>query len=989
MATYTFKGTKVTGTGEAGFLVTKAKKNDTYLNTQTGHVYICTEAQSTWSRWKYVRTDIITKPNEAVHSLGTPVRGSENRVMSTRWTTSDWQKNAQNGKRMTSIYRVWQVNTWINKKHYPLKDAKEIGIGATESAINLSNLKIGGNTYDRSSFYPFTKRLLTSVACTIYTKNAKGYGPKIVVSRSFDKPRTPVIAAPTFNAENGHLTFRITTNAGTDYKERYDTRYKLTAKKASTKETTVVSDSFSTSTDFTVSYDAADYMQMSYGDYIEVKCEAWARGYKGDSSHATQTYYISYPAQASITGTEITSEDSTGKCTVKITTNSSKTHPVDGVKLEYLANVDYAISSAIPGDADWKDTGIVDDAECTALSVAVTELIPEKGKYTWIRVKSWHAAEGRLYRYSAYKDVMHKEAPTAEDDEIVILSAEPASGGTSAAVQLAWNADGQDDSTGTEISWSDELDTWKSTKEPDRYEFTWDDGEITSGGITYHSSARIIIKGLKEGERYYVKARRYLDGDIVSYSPYSDYATFVTSEIPESIVAICDSFIAKGLPLPVYWTFSGNGIQTRWQIEASVEGEDEKVILAEGEGSAGFTQIGVERLEEHAVNNSLTIRVGASTGSDFVWSEWKTVGIVSAPALEIEATDILTAQPFGFTATVTAPCRLLVIVTSEGASGEFPSGRRSQTAGDTIYSDIYEPEWADAQGEITASITLPEGLEFWKMGSYKLAVTALDEATGLSSEPHESVFSVDWTHLATDPFGDDEHTYVTLTAIDDTDDTGRHRKAVRIDLVPPEGAGADDVYDIYRLNGDGAQLIGEGFPLTHTTTDEYAPYGEDLTLYYRVAIRTPDGDVAFSDFEYNADGNYLRLDWDGYSLELPYNLEIADSYKKDVEIRQHMDGTSSGYWNDNVQKKGSLSTDVVRLTQPNEISLARRLARYPGTVFVRTPEGDAYEADVQVTDLSSRNKALYSVAFDAEEVGLTAEFMLPVPPGEEEEEEES
>lgn len=987
MATYTYKGTKVKGTGEGGVATPNVRRNDTYLNTQTGHVYVCVEAHPTWAVWRYIRTDIIAKPDQSVYGLGAPVRGSNgSRTMSTKWATSDWQKNTQNGKRMTSIYRVWQVNTWINQKHYPLKDAKEIGVNATESAINLNNLKIGNNTYDRSSFYPLTKRFLTSVACTVYTKNAKGYGTKVAVSRSFDKPRTPVIAAPTFNAENGHLTFRITTDAGIDYRERYDTRYKLTAKKASTKVTTVVSDSFSTSTDFTVSYDAVDYMQMSYDDYIEVKCEAWARGYKGDSAHATRTYYISYPAQASITGTDISSEDSTGKCTVFIKTNKNVEHPVDGVKLEYLANVDYARASDIPGNADWEDTGIVDDADCTALSVAVTELIPEKGKYTWLRVKSWHAAEGRLYRYSKYKDVMHKEAPTAEDDKIVILSAEPASGGKSAAVQLAWNADGQDDSTGTEISWSTELDTWESTSAPDVYMFEWDQGEITSGGVTYHSSARIIIKGLKEGERYYVKARRYLDGDVTTYSEYSDYATFITSEIPESIVAICDSFIAKGSPLPVYWTFSGNGIQTRWQIESYVNGADENVVLADGEGSTGFAQIGVERLEEHAVNNTLTIRVGASTGSNFVWSEWKTVSIVSAPTLTIDVDDALTAQPMSFDVTVSSPSRLLVIVSSEGATSQFPTGRLTQTYGDTIHSGVYDPEWSESEGLFTATVTLPTDLDFWKLGDYKLSVVATDTVTGLSSETSEHIFSIDWTHEAVSPFTDDSHKYVDVAPIDEVDDEGTHRKAVQIDLTPPIGSAESDVYDIYRLSADGAQLIGEGFPLTYTTVDEFAPFGEDLTLYYRVALRTVDGDVDFADFEYSADGDYLRFDWDGYYFESPYSVAVSDSYDKSVDIRQHMDGNSSGYWNSNVRKKSSLSTDVIRIIQPTEADLARQLGRYAGTVFVRTPAGEAYEADVQVTELSSKNRAVYSIAFDAIEVGLTAEFMLPIPEVEEEEE---
>ena len=994
MATYTFKGKIVTGTSEGNFKVPGAKRNNTYLNVQTGHVYICTEvhtdwASPGWSKWKYQRTDLIGTPNQGVYGLAAPTIGNGDRAFTAKWSQYDWQKNAQNGRRMTNQYRRWQVNTVIGRTAYPLRIDGKVGISGTETTIWLTNFKVGNTTYNRASFFPLTNRVITSVSCTVWTWNEKGYGPSVVASRALQLPREPVISEPSFNSSNGHLSFTITTDPGNDYRERYDTRYKMTVVNTRVSDDpVVVSDTSSTSTEFPVEYDAQDYMQMSYDDYIKVTVEAWARGLRGESKHVSRIYYISYPAKASITGAEISSEDSTGKCTVFINTNASTEHPVDGVKLEYLANVTYASPSEIPGDGvDWKDTGIVDDAECTALSVSVTELIPERGKYTWLRIKSWHASEGNLYRYSEFKDILHKEPASAQTSSIAVISAEPAKDGKSIAVQLGWNADGQDEATGTELSWSNELDTWKSTKDPDKYEFTWSDGRYpATGTLQYHDSAYITIKGLQEGEKYYIKARRYLEGDTVTYSAYSDHKDCMTSEIPESIVAVCDKFVAKGSSLPVYWTFAGNGIQTRWQIERKVNNQTESVVLANGEGSTGFAQIPAERLDKNTVDNSITIRVGASTGSEFVWSDWKAVSIVSAPTLSVNMNSTLTVQPFSFTATASKPCRLLVIVSSDGASGQFPTGKLTQTAGDTIHSDVYEPEWTASQNGFTTTVTLPRGLDFWNLGHYQLLVTAIDDSTGLSSEIVTKTFSVAWSHEAADPTGDDENIYVTLTPIDETDDTGQHRKAVQIDLTAPEGTVSTDVYDIYRLSGDGAQLIGEGFPLNYTAVDEYAPFGEDLTLYYRIAIRTQDGDIAYSDFEYVASGKYLRFDWDGYSLELPYNLSIGESYKKSVDIRQHMDGSSDGYWNQNIERSGSLSTDVIRLEQPNEISLAKQLARYPGVVFVRTPNGDAYEADVQVTNLSATHKNLTSVAIDATEVGLTQEFMLPVPETEEEEE---
>ena len=982
---YTFKGTRVTGTSEGNFLTPGARVNNTYLNTQTGHVYKCTEVHSDWvnkgwCKWKYQKTDIIGKPTQGVFGLGTPTRDGESRVMTTKWTTYDWQKNTANGRRMTSMYAVWQVNTWSNGKSNPLKVAREVGIGTTELAINLNNFTVGNKNYTRASFFPYTSTIVSSVSFIVYTKNEKGYGPYSSATRNFEFPRKPSISEPSFNAENGQLSFTITTDAGNDYYERYDTRYKMTVVNTRTGKTTVPYDSNTGSTEFTLTYDAQDYMQLDYNQYIKVTVEAFARGFRGKSDTVSRTYYISYPAKASITGTEVSAEDSTGKCTVYISTNKSTEHPIDGVKLEYLANVEYSRTEQIPGDSDWRDTGIVDDAECTALSVAVTELIPDVGKYTWLRVKSWHTAEGRLYRYSEYKNILHKDAPTAYDDEVVILSAEPSKDGKSIDVQLAWNADGSDDATGTEISWSTELDSWKSTKDPDRYEFTWSDGRYpATGNIQYHDSALITIKGLTEGKLYYVKARRYLDGDTVAYSEYSEYKSCITGEIPESIVATCDRYIPAGQSLPVYWTFSGNGMQARWQIECLVPNSDENIILENGEGSNGFAQISASKIKSHAVDDSLTIRVQASAGSKYIPSEWRTVTIVEKPSLSIASASTLDAQPLAFTAVSNKPCDLIVIVSSEGASSQFPTGIRKQTVGDTVHSDVYQPAWIEDNDEFTTTVAIPAGMDFWNGVTYTLTVTAVDRDTGLKSETIENTISIAWAREAVDPFD-----YVTLTPIDETDDTGQHRKAVQIELTPPQDADATDVYDIYRLSGSRAQLIGDGFPLAYTAIDEYAPFGGDLTLYYRIAIRTQDGDVAYSDFEYNADGGYLRFDWDGNILELPYDITITDGYKKSVDIRQHMDGSSDGYWNKNIERTGSLSTDVIRLEQAAEIDLAKQLARYPGAVFVRTPDGSAYEADVQVSDMSVQSRNITSIAIDATEVGLTQEFMLPVPEEEEE-----
>lgn len=367
-------------------------------------------------------------------------------------------------------------------------------------------------------------------------------------------------------------------------------------------------------------------------------------------------------------------------------------------------------------------------------------------------------------------------------------------------------------------------------------------------------------------------------------------------------------------------------------------------------------------------------------------------------------------------------CDLITIVTSQGATGQFPQGVLMQASGDTIHSDVYRPSWTASNNDLTATINLPTGLDFWDGGRYTVSVVAVDRNTGLRSPETLLTVPVMWANQAVPPeqvsyslttdttvvedeayyekVGDDyilvtpvgtenpssegwytQNTtnYVTLTVIDEKDSDGDHTQAVRIALTPPTGSRETDVYDIYRMDIENPSLIGEGFPLTYTAVDEYAPFGKDVELKYRIAVRTVDGDVAFSDIDYEADCENIRFDWSGGSLELPYGNSVGDSFSKDTEIRKHMNGVSNGYWNQGVERKSSLSSSIIKIVQPRDIERARMLARYAGAVFVRLPNGSAFEADVQVTDLSIKNKAVTAVAFDATEIGLTQEFSLPTP----------
>ena len=1042
MATYTWKGNTINlnkGSGWYKFYLTKPKKvavGDTYLSTTYGHVSKCikigtkkekqgkktVDVPTGWTQWQYVRTDVIAKPDTTPCKLACPVRltvSGGTRYMKATWDHYKWPLDSKNGKRAEGIKYQWIFDV-VGPKN-PYRVFAHGNESQKQSQVNLSNFKIGNKTYTRQSFYPNTKTYLWGMKFRVKYTNSKGEGAWVEQYRKFGKPRKPTLSGMSFNSNNGKCSITINTNAGTDYYERQDTVIKVKIYSTLSKKYVYNKTITTTNTSYTFTWDAQNYNKFNGGDYYRIEMSAYARGYCGNSDKVSKNYWVALPNIPAVKSYSLSSKGSGGHVTVWIDNKVTGNHPISGVRLQYLTNSEASKAADIPKNAQWQDFEVQDDGNCKSLSIPVNTVASDDGKYSWIRVKTWHLYEPVLWRTSSPVLIKELYTPepkegTAEDDFIDILSVTAGTDGASGIVKMGWNKNGRDDSTGTEVSWSKDEDAWRSTKEPSTYTFTWNEGK--SG--QYKSHAIIHIKDLEEGEKYYIRARRYREGTTgTTWGPYSSTVTVVTSEAPTAVALACDDFVASDKGLLVQWTFTGNAVQKEWQLISSTG-----AIISSGKGSLGATQVDASRLRTFATNNVATFTVKVSTGSGFVESNSKSVTILDAPNLSLEVAQNMTVQPFTFTATSNSMSDLVVIVYSQGVSGQMPTGLETQVAGDTIYSEVFSPVWENVYEEVTpqgdedpsmlgwyefdgeeytpstdsevdegktyyviddekeATVTLPTGLAFLDNGDYTVSVVAIDRTSGLKSAEVLRSFHVVWAHQAAD-IGD-AVTVTPKTTIDD--DNFKHIQA-EITLTPPQGSAETDVYDIYRLVGGLPYLIGESFPLTFTATDEYAPFSNGEALFYRIALRTVDGDVSYTDIEYEHYSENMRFDWDGYALEFPYGISIGEKYAKNVQIRNHLDGTNDAYWNKNIEHKASLNTSVIRLVQPEEVTLSRMLARYSNAVFVRLPNGQAFEADVQVTDLSVKNKEVTAIAIDATEIGQTSSFILP-PPNELEEEEE-
>lgn len=896
-------------------------------------------------------TDIKRAPTSGVHAMSVTRSGY---TVSASWKCSQWMTSSDNDHRVTGMRARWVLGiapgtdptvTWVYNE-----------VGSTGSShVTFSGFK---SSYSRSSFWPMTKVKVSYITCTARGYNSFGSSSvPVSVTYKLATPREPTIAAYSVNAQ-GEISTAITTNAGTDRRERYDTEYYWYVRNSKTGAYLKKVHTTSTSTSIALTVNASGYQALGTG-YIQCTCKARSRGLAGNSDWVERKYYLSWPNAATIKSVD-TPSSTTGTVIAYIKTNSTTTHPATKVQLQGLVDVEYdTIAEASAAASEWADVGGMDDGQCSALAVPVADVRPTtEGRHSWLRVKSTGPLD-TLVRYSKPVELkkMYRPAYTAAGDPVRILDAHAGEDGESAVVLMGWApGSNTDNSTGTELSWSSEQDTWRSTDEPNVFNVLYNDGNVTRGGTTYHGSATITIKGLEKGQTTYIKARRYYEGaDATTYSSYSNTAMVTPAIVPSEVVLEAPAYVPSGSGVTLTWTYESDATQDAWRVMCGGK------VVASGRNALGTCTLDAERVASLATNNALELSVSVSMGGVWADSDARTVTIVEPPTLTATTAATLTAQPMAISATCdVANATLAVIVTSDGTSGDMPDGVRTQADGDVVWSGVVAPQWTNN----AATVTLPDGCDFVDGADYTVTVRATDPTTGLSSETVTAQTTVAWAHQAPDPSES-----VTVTP-------DPAAKSATLTLAAPTGSVGTDVYDIYRLTQDGAQLIGEGWPLSATVTDAYAPYGDGMALAYRVACRTADGDVQFADVSYQMGGSAIRFDWAGQSVELPYNIAISDGYAKDVDVHEYLDGSTDAFFNEGIRRTAKLSTDVLRLTDADTIAAVLDLAHHVGPAFVRTPTGAAYEADVQVESVAPTSQ-LAAVSIDATEIRLTPAYQLP------------
>ena len=524
------------------------------------------------------------------------------------------------------------------------------------------------------------------------------------------------------------------------------------------------------------------------------------------------------------------------------------------------------------------------------------------------------------------------------DSDIVALAPaviSAAMGPVDGSVRIGWEWSWSR-ATIAELSWADNEYAWESTEQPTMYRV--DD--------IYSSSW--IVMGLETGKRWYFRVR-LIDGSEEEevIGPWSGLASYDLSSVPDKpVLDLSKTVINEGDTFTAKWGYSStsaNDTQAYAEIckvtfsgNTPVYGD----LIAYTESSQS-----VEISQDWATGSvhTLAVRVTSSTGTQSEWSEPASIYVTEPVSISISQNSIvngeLTAMPIVATVTGagTSGTTALIIKRASDYHLYRPDDRDFDGyAGETIATHSQTGE-----AQITISVSdlvghLDDGAR------YMLVATVTDTYGQTASE--EIPFQVNWTHKAGVP-----------GAIVKTD---KYQRITMITPLVPSNYVEGDTCDIYRLSADQPELIVKGAEFGTTYVDPYPAFSE--TGGHRLVTRTINGDYAtasglgWHDTD-SGDGDYLDdrkmiIDVNGEQIELPYNIELSNSWSKDFQRTKYLGGSVQGDWNPAVTRDLSAKTVLLRGRDLDQQLAMRDLAGYAGIAHIRTPDGSSMACDIQVRE---------------------------------------
>ena len=498
-------------------------------------------------------------------------------------------------------------------------------------------------------------------------------------------------------------------------------------------------------------------------------------------------------------------------------------------------------------------------------------------------------------------------------------------------------------------------------------------------GTTY------LKTGLETGETYFFRMQaKNKNGE----SGWSEVMSTVLGSGPAAPSTWSSTTtVMVGEELTLYWVHNteDGSEQTGAKIELEIDG-----VVGAPISIADDTSF--YELDTSSYVEGTTIRwrvcTAALSGDYGDWSVQRRIDVYKPPSQVLKLLDYnkedletLAAFPFNISTTVDAGAQkpigyhLTIVVGQNGESFEATNSLGETVVmkdGDAVYSKYIQGDTLSV--DISANdVTLENGYNY----TVKCLAT-MD--SGLTCEASEQ-FTVDWSV--------DINEYVpnASVSIDEealTANIQPYLTDIDGNLIP------DVLLSVYRRNYDGtfSEIISNVDNSLGTWVTDPHP-ALDYARYRIIAKYKSTGIIAFEDLApISIDNKAIVLQWDeetssyesltgddlaisswsGSMIKLPYNIDVSESFKPDVEAVNYIGREHPvTYYGTQIGETAKWST-VIDKKDTETLYKLRRLAKWMGDVYVREPSGSGYWAHVTVSWNLKHNELTIPISIDVTRV---------------------
>lgn len=497
--------------------------------------------------------------------------------------------------------------------------------------------------------------------------------------------------------------------------------------------------------------------------------------------------------------------------------------------------------------------------------------------------------------------------------------------------------------------------------------------EVSSINVT---NTYAYITGLETGKEWYFRVKATNpQGD----SGWSEivYAVIGTKPEPPTTWSLTTSAVI-GEPVTLYWVHNSEdgSKQTEAQIELVVNGQADIITV---DTSQDQDKEETDKIYSYDVDLSKypegaevlwRVRTRGITMEYSDWSVQRQINVYAPPTAQLtlgDGTGVLTMFPYtiGVVAAPDTQTALSYHISIKAESTYETTDQIGEpviiNAGTEVYSRVFNVMNNNFSHDLMAEEITLENNEYYKVD----IIVSMN--SGLTAETSGS-FLVSWSDDMYDPDAqvsidtDTLCAYITPFCLD-SDSNLLEEVVLSVYRREYDGTFVEVASGI---QNDGASTVTDPHPALDYARYRIVARNKNTSVNNYVDLPGIPVDVsdiviqwdeAWKSFDYSGEDSPDIPPWSGSMLRLKYNIDVTEKYDPDREEVEYI-GRSHKVTYYGTQKGigGSWNTEVPK-DDKETIYALRRLAIYPGDVYVREPSGNGYKASVKVS-MSNKHKDL-------------------------------